>query len=93
MVKTILFVINHLQDLKAIQNICQDRKVIFSGTLFSIETEIVPGLSYSISPVETSFDYVASLMDKFDEVIFLKNQGNLRNLLIFYSHFIMFIYK
>jgi hypothetical protein len=77
MVKTILFVINHHQDLKAIQNICQDRKVIFSGTLFSMETEIVPGLSYSISPKETSFDYIVSLMDKFDEVIFLKNHDSI----------------
>lgn len=77
MVKTILFVVHHLQDLKIIQNICQDKKINFGGTLFSIETEIVPGLSYSISSKETSFDYVVSLMDKFDEVIFLKNHDDI----------------
>jgi len=76
MVKTILFVINHQQDLKAIENICRDRKVIFGGMLLSIETEIVPELSYAVSPIEVNFNYIQSMFDKFDEVIFLKNHDN-----------------
>lgn len=76
MVKTILFVIDHQQDLNVIKNICQTRKVIFGGTLFSTETEIISGLSYAISPAETTYNYVESLLDKFDKVEFLKNHNN-----------------
>lgn len=76
MVKTILFVNNHLTDLLEVQEICSKENSQCGGTLFSKETQIVDGYSYTISPCEAGFDYTISLFNKFDKVIFLKNHNN-----------------
>lgn len=77
MVKTTLFVNNHLDGYKKeVERICQEQKLPFGGTLCSITDEIKSELSYAISPVEAGFNYVQSLFDKFYEVIFLKEHDN-----------------
>jgi hypothetical protein len=76
MVKTTLFVNNHLGGYKEVERICQEQKLSLGGTLFSVTDEIKPRLSYAVSPVEAGFDYTASLFNKFDDVIFLKEHDN-----------------
>jgi hypothetical protein len=76
MVKTILFVNNHLKDLFEVQEICSKENLQCGGTLLSKETPIVDGYSYAISPCEAGFDYTISLFNKFNNVIFLKNHNN-----------------
>jgi hypothetical protein len=76
MVKTTLFVNNHLGGHKEVERICQEQKIPFGGTLFSFVDEIKPGLSYAASPVEIGFDNMLSLIDKFDDIVILKDHEN-----------------
>jgi hypothetical protein len=76
MVKTTLFVNNHLGGYKEVERICQEQKIPFGGTLFSIADEIKPGISYAASPVEIGFNNIQSLIDKFDDIVFLKDHEN-----------------
>ena len=76
MVKTTLFVNNHIKGLLEVQEICSKENLLCGGTLISEETPIVDGYSYAISPCEAGFDYTISLFNKFDNVIFLKNHDN-----------------
>jgi hypothetical protein len=76
MVKTILFVINHLGGNKEVERICQEQKIPFGGTLFSIADEIKPGVSYATSPVEIGFLNIISLIDKFNDIVILKDHKN-----------------
>jgi hypothetical protein len=76
MVKTVLFVNNHIKGLPEVQEICSKENLLCGGTLISEETPIVDGYSYAISPCEAGFDFTISLFNKFDNVIFLKNHDN-----------------
>jgi hypothetical protein len=76
MVKTVLFVCNHLSKLDEVKEICNEENLLFGGTLFLENTPILDGYSYVISPCEAGFDFTISLFDKFNEVIFLKNHDN-----------------
>ena len=76
MVKTVLFVNNHIKGFPEVQEICSKENLLCGGTLISKETLIVDGYSYAISPCEAGFDYTISLFNKFDNVIFLKNHDN-----------------
>ena len=76
MVKTTLFVNNHIKGLAEVQEICSKEKLQCGGTLTSKETPILEGYSYATSPCELGFDYTISLFDKFDQVRFLKNHNN-----------------
>lgn len=76
MVKKVLFVNNHIQGLKEVQQICAAENLLCGGTLSSSETQILDQYSYAISPAEAGFDYVISLLNKFDHIIFLKNHNN-----------------
>lgn len=72
----VLFVFNHLSGLKEYHKICKEKNLIPGGALFTPLDTINLGMSYAVSPVEVGFDYTASLFDKFDEVIFLKEHDN-----------------
>jgi hypothetical protein len=76
MVKTTLFVNNHFGGYNEVERICQEQKLPFGGTLFSITDEIKSGLSYAASPVEIGFDNTQSLINRFDHVVFLKDHEN-----------------
>ena len=64
----ILFVNNHIKGLAEVQEICNKENLLCGGTLMSIDTLIVDGYSYAISPCEAGFEYTMSLFDKFDQV-------------------------
>lgn len=44
--------------------------------ILSLPHEIEPEKNYKVSPIELEFDYVKSLLDKFDEVEFVKDHDN-----------------
>jgi hypothetical protein len=44
--------------------------------LLSHDDVIISGNNYAISPVEAGFNYTLSIIDKFDEIVFLKNHKN-----------------
>jgi hypothetical protein len=62
--------------LAEVEELCNKENLLCGGTLVSGDTLILNGYSYAISPCEAGFDYIISLFDKFDEVIFLKNHNN-----------------
>ena len=76
MVKTVIFVNDHETGQAKVQHICQENKIPFGGQLTNLEQEIIPGLSYAASPFEFGFDNMKVLMEKFDEVIFVKDHDN-----------------
>jgi hypothetical protein len=76
MVKTVLFVYNHLSRLDEVKKICSEENLLYGGKLFSENIPILDGYGYVISPCEAGFDFTISLFNKFDNVIFLKNHDN-----------------
>ena len=72
----ILFVNDHLKGSAEVQEICSKENLLFGGTLTSEETPILEGYSYAISPCQSGFDYIISLINKFDQIRFLKNHNN-----------------
>jgi hypothetical protein len=76
MVKTVLFVNDHLKGSAEVQEICSKENLLCGGVLHSEEIPILEGHSYAISPCESGFDYTISLFDRFDQVRFLKNHNN-----------------
>ena len=59
-----LYIIDHLSDH------------LGDIAILSRPQEIEPGKNYKVSPIELEFDYVKSLLDKFDEVEFVKDHDN-----------------
>jgi hypothetical protein len=61
-----LYIIDHLSD-----HLGDTAIAILSPT-----KEIEPGKNYKVSPIEVGFDYVNSVLDKFDEIEFIKDHDN-----------------
>ena len=60
-----LYIINHLKDT-----------IKDAITIANNDYKISPNIDYKISPVEVDFEYVVSLLDKFDHVFFDKKHDN-----------------
>lgn len=72
----ILFVNNHLDALTEALTICQNKNAIFGGAILNGNLELANHYSYAISPVEHTHQYIKSLFNQFDEIIFLKDHKN-----------------
>ena len=70
----ILFVANMHVGFEAAQTIATEKKVNLGGWIGSPDSTIRSDLSYVICPVQAGYEFTRSLFDKFDQVIFLKDQ-------------------